>query len=310
MLLAKRSMWITIAAFFSGILLGNSSTANAQLAFVQAEAMLNEVFADTSQESEDDLENPYSDIADEFGNSMYSEETDGFGNRIGVYSNTSRFPLYAMIKSENIYLYGIENNTHDYGMILYKDNRGTYFEWPDLAQRRNWMPELSYIDYDGDGEKEIAAIICSNVGTGLYLTDLHILKPKLDEWEHLNYIEYSLMGEDIAQWFVEEFTIKFSQDNNELIINFAGHDYHLDTKDERYRAYDENGWDDLQGVGYGNSNEFYFTQNREIKVVVGIEFEFKNWGKNGSYFGSVGAKVNFDGGKFTLSDYRLIIDET
>ena len=240
---------------------------------------------------------------------LESDETDEFGNEIFSFSKTSYFPLYAMVKSENIYLYGIGyDGSYHSGMILFKDGQGTYFDWPNLTYYA-LMPELSYSDYDGDGEKEIAAVIYSNMGTGLLATDLYILKLELDERGRISYKVYSLRTEDIAQWFTEDFTTELSEDNSELIISFSGNDYHIDTQAEVYGVYEEAGWINLHGVGYGSHNEFYFAENDEIKISIGIGFIFWDWSIEANYLGTVTAKINFDGEQFSISDYELIMNK-
>jgi hypothetical protein len=63
-------------------------------------------------------------------NVQAGEEIDPYGKRVAsFYDEPSYFPLYAMIKSENIYLYGVL----PHGMVLYQNGYGKYFDWPVLA---------------------------------------------------------------------------------------------------------------------------------------------------------------------------------
>ena len=310
MSLIKRLKWIMLAMSLGGMLLNSLPTAYADASRVSSNALIGELSVETTDMDATTTAEP-SIAIDDRQDSYYevSDETDEYGNGILYYSETSYFPLYAMIKAKNIYLYGIGNGNDYYsGMILFKDGQGTCFQWPNLTYY-SLMPQLSYFDYDGDGEKEIAVIIYSNKGTGVKETELHILKPEQDEWGRLYYEEHSLKTEDIAEWFDEKFITKRSEDNREIIISFAGHDYHVDTKAGIYSDYGKEAWCDLLRAGYGSSNEFYFTQTQEIKIAVEIGFEFEDWPIEANYFGEVTAKVNFDGEKFSLSDYELIMDE-
>ncbi|MCL2883883.1 MAG: hypothetical protein FWF49_00165 [Oscillospiraceae bacterium] len=47
---------------------------------------------------------------------VVSDDTDEYGNPVGESVLGSHFPLYAMIKSENIYLYGI-GSANEEGML-------------------------------------------------------------------------------------------------------------------------------------------------------------------------------------------------
>ena len=309
MLFTKKIHWVIAVMLLCGILLNNLPIAHADFSSVLGKEAIYQTSGEIIDINATVTDEP--SIADDRRDGYYleSDETDEFGNGINYFSKTSYFPLYAMMKSENIYLYGIGNdgNYHS-GMIFFKDGQGTYFDWPNLTYY-SFMPELSYFDYDGDGEKEIAVVIYSNKGTGLLDTELHILKPELDELGHISYKEHTLKTENIAQWFSEGFTTKLSEDNGELTISFAGHDYHVDIQTAVYGVYEEAGWHNLQGVGYGSSNEFYFAQNDAIKISIGIGFNFKNWPIKGNYLGNVTAKVNYDGERFFLSDYTLHMNE-
>jgi len=225
------------------------------------------------------------------------EETDPFGNPISEWGRTSSFPLFAMIKSENIYLYGMNNRCYcDAGMILFQDGHATYFNWPDLTPRAI-MPELSYFDYDGDGEKELAVTLYWFSGTGCALMDLHILKPKKDESRHISYDEYSLLGEAVIKGFTKKVTARYAEDRESIIVTFDGDEYFITVEDIGFAPYD----DELKKVGCKEIVEFEFNENDEIVTKIGIGFSIN------SYIGEIVAKVNFDGKKFHLSDYKFIV---
>jgi len=228
-----------------------------------------------------------------------TNKTDEFGNSIasGIV-DSSRFPLLAMIKPESIYLYGLGESP---GMILFQDGQGTYFDWPNYPASVRRLPSLYYSDYDNDGKKELAVIVCAGYGTGAYEADLHILKVNKDKWGHLNYRDYSLLSGDITQWFTKKFTSKYAKDNRAIIVNFNGRDYRvMNCYDETYGA--------LKGVVYGDINKFQLNSGQEIIATIPAGFQF---GKMAivTYFGEVRAKVNFDGKSIYLSDYELMIDK-
>ena len=168
------------------------------------------------------------------------EETDPYGNKISEFSEKTRFPLYAMIKEEDIYLYGISNSSTGYGMILYQDIVGTYFDWIDFAWRGSF-PHLSYFDYDNDGEKELAVIIHSGRGTAYLENDLHILKPQFnDEYGYVTgYEEYSLLGKDIENLFTKDYSAKYSDDKMSIIFTLDSESHIIELDDNHYSKWGE-----------------------------------------------------------------------
>lgn len=243
----------------------------------------------------------------EFGNesapsteNIINDETDEFDNEITYRFDKSNFPLYAMIKSEDIYLYGIE----PYGMVLYQNGKGTYFDWPGLTPRCI-LPALSYFDYDGDGKKEVAVTLYWGSGSGVSIMDLHILKIKEPEydWDKLIYTDHSLLGGNIEKWFTKKFTAKYSKDKKTIAVHFNGKKYNVENPDV------DSEFGTLNGVGYASVVEFDSNEKKEIITTIAIGFFYEKVA-DAVYFGEVEAKVNFDGKKIHLSDYKFTMDES
>jgi len=236
--------------------------------------------------------------ADTCPESSTVNEVDEFGNRVSWMPYNSRFPLYAMLKSENIYLYGISDSANYRGMVLYQNGKGMYFDWPILTPCLV-LPELYYFDYDGDGEKELIVILCvasDNEGARM---DLHILKEKKDNLGHITYADNSLISENLEEWFSKRFTSKYSNDNKTIIVNFDGKDYNVKNDYVTFGS--------LKGIVFGDIVEFKFNDKQEIIAIISIGFDFENL-ESAYYFGEVEAKISFDGEKIYLSDYDFTID--
>ena len=236
------------------------------------------------------------DIPDEID---ISDEADEYGNRISRWSETSRFPLYAMIKSDNIYLYGMNNEVGHNGMVLFQDDKGTYFDWVDLAQY-NRFPKIYYFDYDGDGERDLVVILVVGVGTGCLMTDLHVLKPEKDRFVNA-YDVYSLLSDDIETWFTKKFTAEYSNDRKTIIVSFDQKDIVVEN------IYDDLIYGPLKSAGYGEVIEFKYNEQEEISVSIAIGLEFEKTIIKQTYIAEVEAKVSFDGKGFVLSDYKFTV---
>ena len=232
-----------------------------------------------------------------------SDKTDEYGVGIGYITDKSRFPLYAMIKEEDIYLYGINGAYYGKGMVLFIDGQGTYFDWGAVTYKA--LPVLSYFDYDSDGEKELAVLLYVDSGTGISKTDLHMLKILRDKNDHITYTEYSLLsnrnasGNSLDNWFTKKITAHYSEDCTKVIMNYDGTEYAFEV------GYDTLG--SLYGVAYGNIVKIRFTEDNEIIVSIEIGLKVERFADR-YYVSTVEAKVVFDGNELYLSDYSFIQD--
>jgi hypothetical protein len=215
-------------------------------------------------------------------------ETDNDGNHLFQIDDTGKFPLfplYAMIPTENIYLYGV----FPYGMILYQNGRGTYFDW--LGPDRFVLPQMLYNDFNCDGKKELAVTIFMGHGTGIAVMDLHVLKIEdiKDNWDKPIYSDFLLSSNNVHEWLPITANLV---DKNMLILDICGERYTF----ENERMHDLTFLD----IIYGDLVYFSFEGSRirtDIKIGALFEEYAIPW-----YFGTVEATVTFDGEGFSLED--------
>lgn len=244
----------------------------------------------------DDLQNRLNNNDVEGPSETPDENTDIWGSKITYSFDERFFPLFAMIKSEGIYLYGV----NPYGMVLNQNGKGTYFEWPGLTPRAI-LPEIDYCDYDGDGEKELAVALYVASGSDWSLMDLHILE--IDETGDTGrrtkpeYTDYALLSNEIDEWFTEPIIAEQAADKKSVTVNFCGRSYVVATDEDELES------GPFTGVGYGGIIHFILDEG-EIKVNIVVSLKHENWAV-GLHFGEIEAKVKFDGEKFFLSDYTL-----
>ena len=225
-----------------------------------------------------------------------TEETDSYGNTIILNTNdTTNFPLYAMIKEDDIYLYGVK----PYGMVLYQNGKGTYFEWEGLTPRLV-LPQIMYYDFDNDGNKELAVILYVSSGTGVSMTDLHILTIEENGWYKPQYTDYCLSADDVNEWLTEKIIFSLADDNKSFTMDFCGKNYTVscDINEETGAFVD---------VKYTSCIvRFEFIDNR-IQVTVPVGVLYEKYATLWDYFGDIKADVIFDGKNFKIENYTFIL---
>ncbi|MDR1002017.1 MAG: hypothetical protein LBL82_01925 [Oscillospiraceae bacterium] len=215
---------------------------------------------------------------------------------------SKKFPLYASLPEDDFYLYGIL----PYGMVLYHDGIGQYFDWSGITPRQV-MPEMSYYDYDGDGEKELAVTVYWGSGTGVAMMDLHILKQEpQEEGFPTRYRDYVLSSEysevdgesDLSKLLNETFPMTLSEDGKTVNFTMDGKPY--STENER----DEK----LSEIVLSYIVHFFLNDDNSISVMIGIGLKYEQSAMP-SVFAYVVADVSFDGENFSLSNKRLVYDD-
>jgi hypothetical protein len=236
-------------------------------------------------------------------NATHDAETDPDGKRIAHPNETGYFPLLAMIRDEGIYLYGINYHWMDDGMILYQNNRGTYFDWPRIGA---WYPRMAYNDFDGDGANDLAVILTMGTGTGRHVEDLHILRIEEEAhraWYAPIYTDYILSAYDVKDWMTEPITVTLLEEENMFIVNICGVSYTGNIavwNDETRRDHI------FAGVNFGDIVNFYF-EGTQIRAEIAVGTLTEHHGMHTNYFGCIQADVIFDGESFRLENYTFYL---
>ncbi|MDR0324748.1 MAG: hypothetical protein LBI19_01465 [Oscillospiraceae bacterium] len=224
------------------------------------------------------------------------EETDPYGNSLAWTGNEpGNFPLYAMLPDDDIYLYGVL----PYGMVLYQNGKGTYFDWPGLMPRRV-LPQMMYNDFDGDGAKDLAVTLLIGSGTGFHVMDLHILTigGTVNDWYEPIYTDHVLAAANVSEWMAEPITATLTDDGNSIILDFLGKNFEV-----VYNAYSDSG--SFTGISYGDIVHFVFEDNR-IKTSIALGFTCENY-TTPDFIGDIEAYVVFDGVNFNLEEYTFTL---
>lgn len=110
-------------------------------------------------------------------------------------------PIIGADYDEDIYLYSLRPNKN--GAVITYKNISKYFDWRCYSPRMI-MPQMKVLDYDGDGQKEIAVSLNNHSGTYINVDELHIVKLSDND---LSDYEYNTAdsGNDIADGMYYDF---------------------------------------------------------------------------------------------------------
>jgi hypothetical protein len=197
--------------------------------------------------------------------------------------------LYASLPDDDFFLYGSEGSA---GYVLRHAGAETHFDWPEVT-RSGIMPQMSFHDYDQDGEKELAVCLLRTSGTGLTLMDLHILT--LEPTDPVSYRDFSLLSSPRDSLLTGE--CPFEIDGSDIIFAIDGREYvaQVDTVAS------------LKEIIYSDMIRFNIDDKDKITVELGLAFLY-DFGMP-VYFANITADVCFDGESLALAHKKVIVRE-
>jgi len=213
-------------------------------------------------------------------------------------ADAPRFPLYLELPEDDIQLYGVCGKNYQGGMVLFHEGRETYFS--DWGYAHYDYPRMTYYDFDGDGEREIGVITLMGNGTGLLLSDLHIVTMKKEERYEgsaaydnyaYTYIDHAFTHEDVAAYFNKAIKYKYDKQANTVDITLANQRITASLNPD-YLGHT---------IAVGTCIHFYFTGNR-IELRASLETDSYMMGES---VGCVTADVAFDGKEIRLNNIKL-----
>jgi len=209
--------------------------------------------------------------------------------------------LLASVPDKHIYLYGLWPN----GMVLYNNNYGKYFNWVYNVPA-SVPPKMAVADFDHNGDVEIAITLLNRTGTGLSAEDLHVLKMKPDiandgafhgYYGQYAYTDFIVDDSKSESQLEKNIVAKYEPSSKELQLRVSGKSYSIDISDTINEGHKFN------SVFYTNKISYKF-DGSSIYASFGVDYTVDD-GTVPIYVGNVNAKVNFENGVFTLSDFWL-----
>jgi len=203
-----------------------------------------------------------------------------------------RFPLYVELPEDDIQLYGVEGSNWQGGMVLFHQGRASYFS--DWGFTKYDYPRIAYYDFDGDGKKEIGVITLVNSGTGILLTDLHILTVHEDNGA-FTYTDHAFTNEDVEAYFKKSLKFKRGKQANTVDLIIGG---------QSYTANLDPNFNWAKEVVMGSHVCFEFMDNGIQLHVLPKAWYYDGWAE-GEVIAFFQANVTFDGKQFHLGDINL-----
>ena len=197
----------------------------------------------------------------------------------------------AALPEDNIYLYNDNGN-----MMLFQDGHATSFS--DLGHEKYDYPKMACLDLDGDGEKEIAVVAIVGSGTGLCITDLHILK-LMTYYDEIYYKDFVLTHKDVSTWFHENLKYERGKKADILELKIDGKTFTANLEPDKV-------W---TGETKSGSHVYFTFKGNGIRLRTIMSANYEEGPTWGDSFGHFIADVTFDGKQFSLTNIDLVPDE-
>ncbi|MDR1539200.1 MAG: hypothetical protein LBU32_14620 [Clostridiales bacterium] len=218
--------------------------------------------------------------------------SDNFGSVLSSRFDETNFPLFAALKSEGLFLYGINPR----GMILVNEGRGTYFDWPSSSGAGE-LPVMRMRDFDADGENELAVVLTIQSGSGVVKEELHLLDgiSSGSKDENPVYEESSLDLNASAELLNSSVSLR--KRDGELILALPGFEYAIGLEGALACAAEEA---ELE-LHFGNVIDYIFDGE-------GLKLRAAAFARNGASqlnLGEIAGRVAFHEGMFSFEDLQF-----
>lgn len=220
-----------------------------------------------------------------------------------------RFPLYVELPEDDIQLYGVYGENYLGGMVLFHENRETYFG--DWGFAKYDLPCIAYYDFDGNGTRDIGVITLTGGGTFLFLSDLHIVtvhreerfegSGAYDDYVYA-YVDHAFTNDDVATFFNKGLKAKRGKLDNTIEFSFGGKTWTAELEDELLWVEEEGVQVGADGVGHIG---FAF-EEKGIRLRATPYVKYEKTAVPGYLRGEFTADVSFDGKEFHLTNIDYV----
>ena len=208
-----------------------------------------------------------------------------------------KFNLICALPEDEIYLYAISNERQPPALALFRNEETFILYWECDTYSDVYQIMLKK---DSSGNDQLYISLSPGRGSGMFLTDLHVLTFSTNEGNETIFSEHSLKGAEFSDWFTEPIVLKGPIQGNKGIIFFDGKEYAFSPpKTTEFTQ-------PMQGIHLWPRNEFYFEQG-DITLRNSISAVYNEISPY--EFGNIVAKVHFDGENFSFSDYEFVVNQ-
>lgn len=208
----------------------------------------------------------------------------------------------ASIPERGVYLYP---SGEEEGVVLQIGDRKEPFKWRYTTPRQI-KPVLQLADYDGDGEEELAAVLYVDSGTGVSISELHVVEFNGAEGSGAQpFADRVFAPEEYLAQLREAVGMKKVMKDGELFGRFTAGGHTLDVGLQAYQK--EFGEGSIRdGAGFGNIIHFQ-TENGRLGFSAALGIVIDGVAEP-QYACEVEAAVRYGEGAFQLGDIRFSDD--
>lgn len=136
----------------------------------------------------------------------------------------SDIKLVASVPEEKIYLYALNEEEDKQilakmykGLILSINGKKQVFDWETISAISD-LPQLNYVDLNGENKKKMAIILSRERGTGIMHQTIHIINPE-------NFMEYkvknplAIIKDNVETQIISDREVKVKINGNVINVN-------------------------------------------------------------------------------------------
>ncbi len=235
---------------------------------------------------------------DDNGNKVEFQAVDHIVEPIEYGSGDFEYALLSEIPEDELFLY----EHKDEGLILVLGDEAEYIsKATNIIPPRFFLPQMFYLDFDGDNEKEILIDFYVGSGTSISFEELGMIEKSTSDDK---VFEEMILFDNTTYSEILNDNMEYSiSDNGSITLNFKPVEGAKDTT-----TYDLGVVEGAKRLDYQSNVRFKVEDNKIIGMhEIGV-FQY-DYASPTFGIGTVVTNVSYDGSKFTLSNFDYVSDE-
>ncbi len=199
--------------------------------------------------------------------------------------------LLSKLDENNLSVFWVED-TGSY-ILRYNDTLYSFNDWPSGAPQRI-PPSMSFYDFDGDGRMEQAIVLSLGSGTGIAISELHVLEFSPDG----SVTDIKLASEKYMDFLSGNISWTYDKGTKTMTVSSGG-----SGMDYSIAEYVDEGLEFEKLRDFGSIVGFSFNADGGIQGTFGIGVKFVGkWELSSPYVGYLCMDVAYAEGEFTFSN--------
>lgn len=197
--------------------------------------------------------------------------------------------LLAQQPDHDLYVYGLNANTTMKGVLVRWGESTYYGKGLYYMTPRQILPQVDCADYDGDGQPEVALSLYIASGTGVGISNLHIIEKSADGTLSAHLYE----SEEYIALLNEALSWDFDRSKDQVTV-------HIGDSSSAYSLHPEF-VDTFERPMVTGDIATFEIQGMQIEGYFGLAMIYEN-GPYGMYGGDITANIRWDGSAFSMED--------